>query len=127
ALGRVANAAAGTPGWAAFYAPYRSAIGREDEERFRMRARLADVGAFRVLARELLDEVIPWDPTSGGPFERWWRDVVAPHPEALEALRLELARALGESEDPSRELPCAVEVLARQPGTADPSPGLLAL
>lgn len=81
---QMAEAAHGTTAGDLFFDAYRKELEQAGQGRFKLRRRLAAAGAARVLSRELLAEVLPWDEDR---FQPWWREVLRPHENVLDAAR----------------------------------------
>ncbi len=113
ALGRMAEAASGTPLEGTFSGAYLTAVGRQENQRNNVHKRLAELGAVGILCEEMLADVLPWD-EQGSPerLESWHAAVLKPFPQALTELGRKVAALLGQLQDGSSLWPLAARLLA---------------
>jgi hypothetical protein len=113
-LGRMAEAAYGTPGEPAMLAAYRDAVSKVAAKRAWVHQRLAEAGAVQVLCREILAETIPWDADrSPGRLQTWRHEVLDAHAAVLDGLCRQVAGAVQEPGKFAGILPLAEQLLPK--------------
>ncbi|MFP4476454.1 MAG: hypothetical protein ACLFOY_12915, partial [Desulfatibacillaceae bacterium] len=120
-LGRMADRAAGAPLGDRIGSEYRRAVaGLAARDAMKVRRALARAGAGKVLAREIMGDVLPWtEPESDEKFARWKEEVLG-EPGIVGACAGRVAAILRETDRPGEIEPLAARLLALAPDQEDP-------
>lgn len=128
-LGRMADASLNTaPGEKVFKA-YQDTIKQITSNRHvAVHRKLAEVGGTRVLCRELLADVLPWnDQDSPRKLQHWRDNVLASKRQVMDDLRQQVANLLGQPGQAKGTFPLAEALIPKHEGKLAAGPGLLAL